>query len=167
MEILRSLIQIFDKDDKKGLFKESSIRMISGYNIKQTIIQDKFKKDTYYNLNLDEPEFSDLISGKNTYEVLYTKELVNKKRENVELYSNLYLMMGGNNDGLSRENLAKCIALSQQIIEDPSGYLNKNENPNTSNYYSIADDIIKTLGRNSNDKISPEDFINIMTYNDI
>lgn len=167
LEILRNVIQIFDKDDKKVNFKDSSIRMISGYNIKQTIIDDKFKKDSYYNSNLDEKEFSDLVSGKNTYEVLSSKNLVNKKRENVELFSNLYLMMGGNEDGLSRENLAKCLALSQQIIEDPTSYLTKSEVTNDSTYYSIADDIIKTLSRNNTDKISPEDFINIMTYNEI
>lgn len=125
----------------------------------------KFNEQNYYNENLDEVEFKGLVSGKNTKEALFsvTNNTIDSKRQNIEMYTKLYFLMGGNNEGISRDNLARCIALSVNFNNNPEEMITKDTPINYNEYYTVAETIIKNLGRTRSDMLTPEDFINIMT----
>jgi hypothetical protein len=165
LETLRTLIQIYFKDEKKTNFKESSAKMISTYKMQDNIKSGKFNQDTYYNENLDEIEFKGLVSGKNTKETLFSvsNNRIDSKRQNIEMYTKLYFLMGGNNEGISRDNLAKCIAVSVNFSNNPEDMIKYDSPINYNEYYTAAESIIKNLARTRSDMLSPEDFINIMT----
>lgn len=139
--------------------------MISTYKMQDNIKNGKFNEQNYYNENLDEVEFKGLVSGKNTKEELFgvTNNTIDSKRQNIETYTKLYFLMGGNNEGISRDNLARCIALSVNFSNNPEEMITKDTPINYNEYYTVAETIIKNLGRTRSDLLTPEDFINIMT----
>ena len=117
LEFIRSMLQIYSVDEKMATFKDSSLKMLSTYKMQEHMKQNTFDKTTFYNENLDVQEFTDLISGKKTKEILFTREPINKKREDIEEYYKLYSLMGGTLEGISKENLAKCIFYVQTYYQ--------------------------------------------------
>lgn len=127
------------------------------------------EENKMYNINLDEKEFKDLLTAQNTKEVLFKSNTnIDDKRENIELYTKLYYLMGGTSEGISRDNLAKAIALSVNFCNNPDEVMKSSSIPssNYNNFIEIADSIIKTLSRSKDNMLSPEDFINVMTAED-
>jgi hypothetical protein len=83
LEYLRNIMYIFDKD--AGL-NEPFKKIISTYNIADSIKSGKFKKEKLYDEILNSEEFSNFITGKNLKELLFFNDSLDSKRLHLEEY---------------------------------------------------------------------------------
>lgn len=156
LETIRSMLRIHCVDERKREYNKTALNMISSYKLKEHIIDGSFDKGNYYEETLSQAEFREIINGSKTKDILFnnSKNTIDNKRTNIEDYSKLYSLFTDKDDGISVNNLAKCLEIAAQTLEGSSS---------STNYLSLAQDIINTLGRSFGDKLTPEDFINIMT----
>lgn len=154
------MLQIHCVENKPKGYNSSAINMLSTYKLKDNIVKNKFDPKVYYNETLEKQEFTELLIGVNTKEALFPKDYksVDSKRQNIELYTKLYLIFADKEDGISSTGLAKCLETADQLIEKNNIQFEANSNK----YLKLAEEIISLLGTQK-DRLTPEDFINIMT----
>ena len=146
-------------------FNEATIKLITNYKLNEHILENNFNPTIFYDILLEENEFCDLISGIKTKEILNLNTNIDEKRQHIEYYTNLYTLMGGTNEGISKENLAKCFKIVFEMLDNPNDLLNSTT-LNYKEYKGLAEEVIANLSRNKSELLSPEDFINIMTSNE-
>ena len=98
------------------------------------------------------------FSGKDLKNILFESSLEEKK-DKVELLTNLYGMIGGNNNGITKENLIKSLKNFYSLIKNVK---DKNDNEINKKAEKEAEEIIEFLGEDAQ-SISLNDFINMMT----
>jgi hypothetical protein len=129
---------------------------ILNYKLVDNIIEGKV---TSYNpSSFDEKNFVDFFSGKDLKNILFECSL-DEKKDKVELLTNLYGMIGGNNNGITKENLIKSLKNFYSLIKNDK---NNNDNEINKKAEKEAEEIIEFLGENA-ESISLNDFINMMT----
>lgn len=129
---------------------------ILNYKLVDNIIEGKV---TSYNpSSFDEKNFVDFFSGKDLKNILFESSL-DEKKDKVELLTNLYGMIGGNNNGITKENLIKSLKNFYSLIKNDK---NNNDNEINKKAEKEAEEIIEFLGENA-ESISLNDFINMMT----
>ena len=120
----------------------------------------KFNKDNLHNVVFNEEEFVNFLTGKDTKDLIFDDNSdLSQKRFKIEDYAKLYELIGGNQNGINKEDLVKNI---KEVLE----LLNQNESEDKLNLIAEeqAKEIIELLGSNV-DSLTPEDFMNIMTSN--
>jgi hypothetical protein len=68
-------------------FKESTMNVITNYNLAESVKTGKFNQDSFYDELLNSDEFCNLVGGINIRNVLNTDTNVDSKRINIEEYA--------------------------------------------------------------------------------
>ena len=155
LNFIRRLLAINNNNYSKIFLK-----FITQYKLIDEMRKGKFNKDNLHNVVFNEEEFVNFLSGKDTKELIFDDNSdLSQKRFKIEDYAKLYELIGGNQNGINKEDLVKNI---KEVLE----LLNQNESEDKLNLIAEeqAKEIIELLGSNV-DSLTPEDFMNIMTSN--
>ena len=155
LNFIRRLLAINNNNYSKIFLK-----FLTQYKLIDEMKEGKFNKENLHNVVFNEDEFVNFLTGKDTKELIFEDNSdLSQKRFKIEDYAKLYELVGGNQNGINREDLKK-------NIEEVLKLLNQNENEDKLS--QIAEEqtkeVIELLG-SSDDSLTPEDFINIMTSN--
>ena len=155
LNFIRRLLAINNNNYSKIFLK-----FLTQYKLIDEMKEGKFNKENLHNVVFNEDEFVNFLTGKDTKELIFEDNSdLNQKRFKIEDYAKLYELVGGNQNGINREDLKK-------NIEEVLKLLNQNENEDKLS--QIAEEqtkeVIELLG-SSDDSLTPEDFMNIMTSN--
>ena len=157
LNFIRRLLAINNNNYSKIFLK-----FITQYKLIDEMRKGKFNKDNLHNVVFNEEEFVNFLSGKDTKELIFDDNSdLSQKRFKIEDYAKLYELIGGNQNGINKEDLTKNI---KEVLE----LLNENENEDKLNQIAEeqAKEVIELLSSNG-DSLTPEDFMNIMTSNTI
>jgi hypothetical protein len=160
LDKLRGVMSMYSN---KANLKDDVIQIIFKYHLPQLLLKNEIK-DKGYDIKLNEQAFCDFFTGKEMKNILFNKNLDNKRNE-VEELQNLYKLMGGNKDGISLETLNKDLTKALKLHLDPGTYLKESYDPSREDlaWNGEAKEIIDLLSRSKNNGISLEDFVNVMT----
>ena len=155
LNFIRRLLAINNNNYSKIFLK-----FITQYKLIDEMRKGKFNKDNLHNVVFNEEEFVNFLTGKDTKDLIFDDNSdLSQKRFKIEDYAKLYELIGGNQNGINKEDLVKNI---KEVLE----LLNQNESEDKLNLIAEeqAKEIIELLGSNV-DSLTPEDFMNIMTSN--
>lgn len=160
LDKLRNIISICSK---KGNLKPEIIDLITKYRLTDMIKEGKIQNNNY-NLKINEKEFCEFLTGANTKNILFKKNLI-EKRKDVEDLNVIYNLLGGDQEGISKMNLNKDISKVLKLINDPNVYLKDDFNQDSvaANCESQAQQIINFLSNSKDDRLTLQEFINAMT----
>ncbi len=154
-EIIRKILSInYNKDNEKNIL---FYKIASSYNFVNAIKDRNFNKNSYNNELFNEQDFINFVTGKNFKNLLFENDNINEKRFEVENYSMLYELLGGDKDGIKKEDIKSC-------IKEAYFALNNSEIPENKLEKEI-DEIMNYLSTDEENKLSMNDFLNIMTCN--
>lgn len=164
LDLMRNLIQVHCVEGKNQI-PIAAIKMITTYKLYKNIENENFDNNNFYNEILSKQEYLEMENGSKTKEILFTnKDLpVSKKKENFEYFTKLFYLLADKDDGISAKGLSKAFDITYEMIE--KGNIISIEEASSTKYKSQAEEILNLLGRSSSEKLTPEDFINIMTSN--
>ena len=157
LNFIRRLLAINNNNYSKIFLK-----FITQYKLIDEMRKGKFNKDNLHNVVFNEEEFVNFLTGKDTKDLIFDDNSdLSQKRFKIEDYAKLYELIGGNQNGINKEDLVKNI---KEVFE----LLNENENEDKLNQIAEeqAKEVIELLSSNG-DSLTPEDFMNIMTSNTI
>ena len=157
LNFIRRLLAINNNNYSKIFLK-----FITQYKLIDEMKKGKFNKENLHNVVFNEEEFVNFLTGKDTKELIFDDNSdLSQKRFKIEDYAKLYELIGGNQNGINKEDLTKNI---KEVLE----LLNENENEDKLNQIAEeqAKEVIELLSSNG-DSLTPEDFMNIMTSNTI
>ena len=155
LNFIRRLLAINNNNYSKIFLK-----FITQYKLIDEMRKGKFNKDNLHNVVFNEEEFVNFLTGKDTKDLIFDDNSdLSQKRFKIEDYAKLYELIGGNQNGINKEDLVKNI---KEVLE----LLNQNESEEKLNLIAEeqAKEVIELLGSNV-DSLTPEDFMNIMTSN--
>ena len=155
LNFIRRLLAINNNNYSKIFLK-----FITQYKLIDEMRKGKFNKDNLHNVVFNEEEFVNFLTSKDTKDLIFDDNSdLSQKRFKIEDYAKLYELIGGNQNGINKEDLVKNI---KEVLE----LLNQNESEDKLNLIAEeqAKEIIELLGSNV-DSLTPEDFMNIMTSN--
>ena len=155
LNFIRRLLAINNNNYSKIFLK-----FITQYKLIDEMKKGKFNKENLHNVVFNEEEFVNFLTGKDTKELIFDDNSdLSQKRFKIEDYAKLYELIGGNQNGIKKEDLVKNI---KEVLE----LLNENENEDKLNQIAEeqAKEVIELLSSNG-DSLTPEDFMNIMTSN--
>ena len=155
LNFIRRLLAINNNNYSKIFLK-----FITQYKLIDEMRKGKFNKDNLHNVVFNEEEFVNFLTGKDTKDLIFDDNSdLSQKRFKIEDYAKLYELIGGNQNGINKEDLVKNI---KEVLE----LLNQNESEDKLNQVAEeqAKEVIELLGSNV-DSLTPEDFMNIMTSN--
>jgi len=136
------------------------LKFLTQYKLIDEMRKGKFNKESLHNVVFNEEEFVNFLTGKDTKELIFEDNSdLNQKRFKIEDYAKLYELIGGNQNGINKDDLKK-------NIEEVLKLLNQNEDEGKLSQIAEeqAKEVIELLGSNE-DSLTPEDFMNIMTSN--
>ena len=131
----------------KYLSKEQDIPVLDFLLRRQSIYQINTQGEAKYSISQE--EFIELFSGEYLREAIYRTN-IEEQRYYVEDLTKLYMILGGQDDGISASKLKTNL----------SKYFSENQIEGSAS--KECQEIIDLLG-SENDKITLEDFVNIMT----
>ena len=155
LNFIRRLLAINNNNYSKIFLK-----FLTQYKLIDEMRKGKFNKESLHNVVFNEEEFVNFLTGKVTKELIFEDNSdLNQKRFKIEDYAKLYELIGGNQNGINKDDLKK-------NIEDVLKLLNQNEDEGKLSQIAEeqAKEVIELLGSNE-DSLTPEDFMNIMTSN--
>ncbi len=160
MEKVKGYLSFFTEKEK---FDENISKIINSYNLTTKISKEQIKSEKDLNEKLSQQEFCDFVKGKEIKSNLFDKNL-DQVRHKIEDLITLYTLMGGDKDGISIDNLNRCISKVLDLYSDPVAYLRDDYDPNTKKPDSQgeAQEIIEIFGKGK-DRLTLEEFVNIMT----
>ena len=136
---------------------------ILNYKLIDSIIEGQVTEKVNPN-SFNEEQFVDFFSGKDLKKTLFNSS-IDKKKEKVEILTNVYGMIGGNNEGLNKTNLVNSLKIFYNMIKYPDSHF-KLEKITDHDINTLAqkeaNEIIQFLGEDGKN-ISLKDFINMMT----
>ena len=141
-------------------YSKTFLKFLTQYKLIDEMRQGKFNKENLHNVVFNEEEFVNFLTGKDSKELIFDNNSdLNQKRFRIDDYAKLYELMDGTQNGINKNDLKKNIAevlrlLSQNEKEDMIDIIAEEQ----------AKEIIELLG-SSEDSLTPEDFMNIMTSN--
>ena len=155
LNFIRRLLAINNNNYSKIFLK-----FLTQYKLIDEMRKGKFNKESLHNVVFNEEEFVNFLTGKDTKELIFEDNSdLNQKRFKIEDYAKLYELIGGNQNGINKDDLKK-------NIEEVLKLLNQNEDEGKLSQIAEeqAKEVIELLGSNV-DSLTPEDFMNIMTSN--
>ena len=136
---------------------------ILNYKLIDSIIEGQVTEKVNPN-SFNEEQFVDFFSGKDLKKTLFNSS-IDEKKEKVEILTNVYGMIGGNNEGLNKTNLVNSLKIFYNMIKYPDSHF-KLEKITDHDINTLAqteaNEIIQFLGEDGKN-ISLKDFINMMT----
>ena len=141
-------------------YSKICLKFLTQYKLIEEMRQGKFNKENLHNVVFNEDEFVNFLTGKDSKELIFDNNSeLSQKRFKIDDYAKLYELIGGNQNGINKEELKK-------NIEEVLRLLSQNKNEEMINLMADeqAKEIIELLGSND-DSLTPEDFMNIMTSN--
>ena len=140
-------------------YPQSFLKIITQYKLIDSIKKGNYNQESFHNVVFNEEEFVNLLTGKETKELLFSKNYdIADKRFKIEEYNKLYEILGGDGDGISKANL-------KNSIETVLTALNKGNKVPEDLINKEVEEIIELLGTNGNGYLSVDDFVNIMLSN--
>ena len=136
---------------------------ILNYKLVDSIIEGKVTEKCNPN-SFDEKNFVDFFSGKDLKKVLFNSS-IDEKKEQVEILTNLYGMIGGNTGGINKNNLVNSLKTFYNMIKYPDSHFKFEKITDrdiNDQAEKEANEIIEFLGDDGKN-ISLNDFINMMT----
>ena len=155
LNFIRRLLAINNNNYSKIFLK-----FLTQYKLIEEMRQGKFSKENLHNVVFNEDEFVNFLTGKDSKELIFENNSeLSQKRFKIDDYAKLYELIGGNQNGINKEELKK-------NIEDVLRLLSQNKNDEMISLMAEEQtkEIIELLGSND-DSLTPEDFMNIMTSN--
>ena len=155
LNFIRRLLAINNNNYSKIFLK-----FLTQYKLIDEMRKGKFNKESLHNVVFNEDEFVNFLTGKDTKELIFEDNSdLNQKRFKIEDYAKLYELIGGNQNGINKDDLKK-------NIEEVLKLLNQNEDEGKLSQIAEeqAKEVIELLGSDE-DSLTPEDFMNIMTSN--
>ena len=155
LNFIRRLLAINNNNYSKIFLK-----FLTQYKLIDEMRKGKFNKERLHNVVFNEDEFVNFLTGKDTKDLIFEDNSdLNQKRFKIEDYAKLYELIGGNQNGINKDELKK-------NIEEVLKLLNENESEDKLSQIAgeQAKEVIELLGSNE-DGLTPEDFMNIMTSN--
>ena len=155
LNFIRRLLAINNNNYSKIFLK-----FLTQYKLIEEMRQGKFSKENLHNVVFNEDEFVNFLTGKDSKELIFENNSeLSQKRFKIDDYAKLYELIGGNQNGINKEELKK-------NIEEVLRLLSQNQNEEMINLMAEEQtkEIIELLGSND-DSLTPEDFMNIMTSN--
>ncbi len=154
-ELIRLILSVkYNKNNEKNI---PFYKIASSYNFVNGIKDGTFNKNTYNNELFNEQDFVNYITGKHFKDLIFENDNMNEKRFEVENYAMLYELLGGDKDGIKKEDIKSC-------IKEAYFALNNSEIPENKLEKEI-DEIMNYLSTDEENKLSMNDFLNIMTCN--
>jgi hypothetical protein len=147
----------------KANLNDPILKLICSYHLPEKLLKNEVS-DSTYNLKLNEEQFCNFICGRELKSVLF-EENIDQKRKHIEEITNLYFLLGGDIQGLSKQKLSSKISRVMKLYYNPEVYFEETYEPNDEKdvYQGEAGEIIDQLSTDSNEKLSLKDFINLMT----
>ena len=139
-------------------FSSSFLKIITRYQLTDAIKEGNFNPESYYKRVLSSEEFTHFITGKDIKDLVFENDKLNEKRFKTEEYYKLYELMGGNKEGIHKENVKKCLKIAYEA-------LNGDSSSDSQIIDKEVEEIIELLSTGNNDTLSLQDFVNIMTSN--
>ena len=154
-ETIRKILSLsYDKNNKE---KIPFYKLASTYNLSNSIKEGNFNKNTFNEEIFNEKNFVDYLTGKNYKNLIFENDNLSEKRFQIEEYMNLYEILGGQENGIKKEDI-------KSIIEEAYFNLNNVKMPKEQLEKEIIE-IFKYLGEEGNENLSMSDFLNIVTCN--
>ena len=153
---LNFIRQILALNDNK--FSPAFLKIITRYQLTDAIKEGNFNAESYYKRVLSSDEFVHFITGKDIKELIFENDKLIDKRFKTEEYYKLYELMGGTKNGLSKENLKKCLKIAYET-------LNGNDSVDSRTIENEANELVEYLASENEDGISLKNFVNVMTSN--
>ena len=155
LNFIRRLLSINNQN-----YSDLFLKFITQYKLIDSMKNGKFSKDTLHNHVFNEDEFVNFITGKDTKELLFDDNIdLAQKRFNIDEYTKLYELIRGDQREINKSALVKNI---EEVIRSLS--IGNDEYTLHKIAEEQANEIIELLG-SSEDCLTPEDFMNIMTSN--
>ena len=155
LNFIRRLLSINNNN-----YSELFLKFITQYKLIDSMKNGKFSKDSLHNHVFNEDEFVNFITGKDTKELLFDDNLdLGQKRFKIDEYTKLYELIRGDEKEINKDALIKNIEEVIRSLCDGNDEYNIHKVAEEQ-----ANEIIELLG-SSEDSLSPEDFMNIMTSN--
>ena len=155
LNFIRRLLAINNNNYSKIFLK-----FLTQYKLIDEMRKGKFNKESLHNVVFNEDEFVNFLTGKDTKELIFEDNSdLNQKRFKIEDYAKLYELIGGNPNGINKDDLKKNIEEVLKLLSQ-----NEDEGKLSQIAEEQAKEVIELLGSNE-DSLTPEDFMNIMTSN--
>ena len=155
LNFIRRLLAINNNNYSKIFLK-----FLTQYKLIDEMRKGKFNKESLHNVVFNEEEFVNFLTGKDTKELIFEDNSdLNQKRFKIEDYAKLYELIGGNQNGINKDDLKKNIEEVLKLLSQ-----NEDEGKLSQIAEEQAKEVIELLGSNE-DSLTPEDFMNIMTSN--
>ena len=155
LNFIRRLLAINNNNYSKIFLK-----FLTQYKLIDEMRKGKFNKESLHNVVFNEDEFVNFLTGKDTKELIFEDNSdLNQKRFKIEDYAKLYELIGGNQNGINKDDLKKNIEEVLKLLSQ-----NEDEGKLSQIAEEQAKEVIELLGSNE-DSLTPEDFMNIMTSN--
>ena len=140
-------------------YPQTFLKIITQYKLIDSIKKGNYNQDSFHNVVFNEEEFVNLLTGKETKDLLFSKNYnITDKRFKIEEYNKLYEIFGLDGDGISKTNL-------KNSIETVLTILNKGNKVPEDLINQEVEEIIELLGINGNGYLTVDDFVNIMLSN--
>lgn len=154
-EIIRNILSInYNKNNENNNIP--FYKIASSYNFANGIKDGNFNRYSYNKEIFNKQDFINFATGKNFKDLIFENDNINEKRFEIENYSMLYELLGGNKDGIKKNDIISC-------IENAYFSLNNSEIPKKQLEKEIEE--IMTYLSTDEEKLSMNDFLNIMTCN--
>ena len=154
-DTIRKILSLsYDKNNKK---KIPFYKLASTYNLSNSIKEGNFNKNTFNEEIFNKKNFVDYLTGKNYKKLIFENDNLSEKRFQIEEYMNLYEILGGQENGIKKEDI-------KSIIEEAYFNLNNVKMPKEQLEKEIIE-IFKYLGEEGKENLSMNDFLNIVTCN--
>ena len=140
-------------------YPQTFLKIITQYKLIDSIKKGNYNQDSFHNVVFNEEEFVNLLTGKETKDLLFSKNYnITDKRFKIEEYNKLYEIFGLDGDGISKTNL-------KNSIETVLTILNKGNKVPEDLINQEVEEIIELLGTNGNGYLTVDDFEIIMLSN--
>ena len=97
-------------------FSPSFLKIITRYQLTDAIKEGNFNPESYYKRVLSSEEFTHFITGKDIKDLIFENDKLNEKRFKTEEYYKLYELMGGNKEGIHKDNVKKCLKIAYEAL---------------------------------------------------
>ena len=98
-------------------YPQTFLKIITQYKLIDSIKKGNYNQDSFHNVVFNEEEFVNLLTGKETKDLLFSKNYdITDKRFKIEEYNKLYEIIGGDGDGISKTNLKNSIETVLTIL---------------------------------------------------
>jgi hypothetical protein len=156
----KNFIKSVDFSDFILLFRGDYLNEFSKELIDEFLTHMAEDKDSE-NFEITEKDFCDFVTGQSIKKLIF-EQSIDDRINQIGKITKLYNSLGGNEIGISSQNLKKSLDEFMEYIIDPDGYLEGDDKIEREYCKKETEKFIKIIA-SSDDSLTLEDFINAIT----